>query len=218
MTNIFGRPGKLTNKNFLFSAAVTALEGEGWKVEKIRGSGKGSVRRITRGGESKTVSIRTTQDTWIAFPRDAEDKVWSTLDGVDAVVAASVDDRYDPKFAQIHMLDGDDVRARFDRAYKARLDAGYQMTTGRGMWVSLYHREATEPVTQVGAGAGLATPPFARFALADLAPMTRGDELDNDVDAVGEQDEAPLTIAEAKRRLALTFGVDPESITIKIEG
>ena len=30
--------------------------------------------------------------------------------------------------------------------------------------------------------------------------------------------EAPLTIAEAKRRLAITFGVDPSAIKITVEG
>ena len=33
-----------------------------------------------------------------------------------------------------------------------------------------------------------------------------------------ETTEAPLTIAEAKKRLALSFGVDPEKVKITIEG
>jgi hypothetical protein len=76
----------------LFDIGVEALEKEGWKVSRVPGSGKSSLRRITRGTESLDVSIRTTQDTWIAFPRTPDDKSWRTLSDVDAVVAVSVDD------------------------------------------------------------------------------------------------------------------------------
>jgi len=93
-------------KSALFGAAIAALESDGWKVEKVAGSGKSSVRRITKGKDSKVVSIRTTQDRSIAFPRIEGDKSWRTLDEVDAVVAASVDDKESPHFANIHLLPG----------------------------------------------------------------------------------------------------------------
>ena len=67
MTNIFGQPEKLDLKRELFAIGVKALEDAGWTVERATGSGKSSVRRIKKGGESKLVSIRTTQDRWIAF-------------------------------------------------------------------------------------------------------------------------------------------------------
>ena len=57
------------------------------------------------------------------------------------------------------------MRARFDRAYAARIKAGYKIPLGRGVWVSLYSPEATDPVTYVGAGAGLKSPPIAKVAL-----------------------------------------------------
>ena len=68
------------------------------------------MRRITKGTVSKTVSIRTAQDTWIAFPRDRDDKGWVTLSDVDSVVAVSVNDRHNPKFAKVHLLDGNEMR------------------------------------------------------------------------------------------------------------
>lgn len=219
MTNIYVNPEKLSMKTRLFRIAEQALIKEGWEVASVPGSGKGSVRRITRASESLVVTIRTTQDQWIAFPRDLEDKKWVTLSEVDAVVAVSVDDRDAPRNAWVHLFDGDDIRDRFDRSYAARRKAGHSIPVGRGVWVGLYEKEADEPPSFVGAGAGLVTPAFA------VVPLN----LDEDPLAVPTQpglasqdssvqlEEAPLTIAEAKRRLALTFGVEPSNVKITIE-
>ncbi len=212
MTNIYGTPKKVSMKTQLFKIAVEALEADGWKVERVAGSGKSSVRRITKGSESKVVSIRTTQDTWIAFPRTEGDKSWRTLDEVDAVVPVSVDDKDEPKFAKVHLIDGDEVRERFNRAYEARKIAGHKIPIGRGVWVSLYIPEATDPVSHVGAGAGLKFPPIA---IVPLLPESAAK--DETASSPHSSDEAVLSIAEAKRRLAATFGVDPSSIKITVE-
>ncbi len=211
MTNIFGDSEKVAIKTQLFAAGIKALERAGYKVERIQGSGKSSVRRISKGKESKVVSIRTTQDTWIAFPRTEHDKGWRTLDEVDLVVAASVDDRHNPKFAKVHMLDGDEMRDRFNRAYAARMRAGHSIPIGSGVWVSLYIPEGNEHVSHVGAGAGLKTPPIATIPLIDdVSPA---------VEAVAgvENNFEPLSIPDAKRRLALTLGVEPENIKITVD-
>lgn len=220
MTNVYGSPAKLSMKTRLFLSAVGALEKAGWKVDYVQGSGKGSVRRITKGAESKIVSIRTTQDTSIAFPRIEGDKGWRTLDEVDAVVPVSVDDPRNPKFAKVHMIDGDEMRDRFNRAYAARKKAGHKIPIGRGVWVPLYLPEAQDPVGHVGAGAGLKYPPIATVPL--LPESTTAIEEASDADgvkthAVKEAAEAPLSIAEAKRRLAKTLGVDPAHIKITVE-
>ncbi|OAM79650.1 hypothetical protein [Devosia elaeis] len=221
MTNVYATPEKITMKAYLFKIAVEALESDGWRVERVPGSGKSSVRRITRGQESKVVSIRTTQDTWIAFPRLDGDTGWRTLDEVDAVVPVSVDDRDNPRFAKVHLVDGDEMRDRFNRAYDARKKAGHSIPVGRGVWVSLYLEDAIDPPTHVGAGAGLKHKPIATVALSpDM--LSSVDEQDDDSQASapssGNVDgEAPLTIAEAKRRLAQTFGVSEASIKITVE-
>ena len=44
MTNVFASPEKVAMKTQLFDAGVKALEGAGWKVERVQGSGKSSVR------------------------------------------------------------------------------------------------------------------------------------------------------------------------------
>jgi len=217
MTNVSQTPAKLTKRARLFQIAVKALENQGWKVERIARSGKSSVRRITKGKAVKTVSIRTSQDTWIAFPRSPADDAWATLADVDFVAASTVDDRDNPHFGRVHLIAGDEMRARFDRAYAARRKAGYSMPVGRGIWLSLYDKESDQPVTHVGAGAGLEHPPIAEVSLVgpsdDMALVQVGEELDSqDV----ELEDEPLTIAEAKRRLALSLGVNESDIKIII--
>lgn len=121
-------------------------------------------------------------------------------------------------FGQAHLIDGKEMRARFDRAYEARLVAGHSVSLGaRALWVSLYHEEATDPVNRVGAGAGLANPVIYRAPL-DRTRSEVLDEHDEPTDVVqhGAADDE-LTISEAKRRLALTLGIDPSSVKIVIE-
>lgn len=233
MANNYKTPGKLTMRSILFNHAIETLRKEGWTVEKARGLGKGSVRRITRDGQSKLVSIRTTQDRWIAFPRDERNKRWGTLDDVDMVVAASVDNMQEPRNARIHLFDAEAVRERYNRAYAARLAAGHTVPHGYGLWIGLYTKDEPDPVSHVGGGLGNEYPAIATIPLQrDLAPS------DNSQDGEGPDDEdydvavatvpaaaapdaepaaAPLTIAEAKRRLALAFGVTPENVKITIE-
>jgi hypothetical protein len=212
MANIFGSPEKVSVKQRLFESGVKALQDAGYKVERIQGSGKASVRRIVKGRESKVVSIRTTQDTWIAFPRTLDDKGWRTLSEVDYVVAVSVDDPQNPKNAKVHMLSGDEMRDRFDRAYFARKQAGHSIPVNRGVWVSLYLPDGNDPVNRVGAGAGLKTPPMATIPLSGDTQQSVKANLSDD-----ESDFEPLTILEAKRRLAITLGIKPENIKITVD-
>ncbi|HKV03937.1 MAG TPA: hypothetical protein VJO53_02395 [Candidatus Acidoferrales bacterium] len=213
MTNVFETPEKAKIRDRLFQIGLETLQQQGWKVERIPGIGKSSVRRITKAGKSRKVSIRTTQDTWIAFPRNHADKGWETLSDVDLVLAVSVDDRHAPKFGQAHLIEADEMRQRFDRAYRARKAQGYKIPLGRGVWLSLYHPDSTDPVTHVGGGIGLDHPPIARVPLEPEEPAS---------DVIAKMTEAAngherLTIAEAKRRLAMALGVDPSNIKITVE-
>ena len=199
---------KESMKKELFQIGVDVLEGEAWNVDRIPGVGKSSVRRITKNGRSRDIAIRTSQDRHIAFVRNRDD-TWKTLSDVDAVVAVSVDDADTPRFALVHFIEGKEMLDRFDRAYAARRAAGHTISVGSGMWISLYRQEATQPVSSVGAGAGLANPPIARVALQPGETEEAGSPVD--------EENKPLTIADAKRGLAISFGVDPSSIKITIE-
>jgi hypothetical protein len=227
MANVFATPDKVRVRKQLFQAGIETLQKDGWKVERIPRRGKSSLRRITKGGKSLEVAIRTTQDTYIAFPRNEQDNGWVTLSDVDAVVAVSVDDRSAPRFAQVHMIDGDDMRDRFDRAYAARLAAGHSIPVGRGVWVPLYLPDADSPPAHVGGGAGLDNSPIARIPLRvqDLGRSANGASPedvegldDGDLDADDSDDAFErLTIGEAKRRLALSLGVNASNIKITVE-
>jgi len=224
MTNVSGTPAKRATRRGLFAFGIEALEKQGWTVSRIARGGKASLRRITKGSVSHKISIRTSQDTWIAFPRKSTGQGWVTLDDVDFVLAVSVDDRHNPTKASAHLIPGAEARTRFDRAYAARQRAGHTLPIGRGIWLSLYDEEASEPVSHVGAGMGLAFPAIETrdiTRLGDTAPL--GDDDPEDVaeegDVEGDVDEAlqPLSIPEAKRRLAATLGVPESAIKISIE-
>ena len=97
----------------------------------------------------------------------------------------------------------------------------------RGLWVSLYFQDANDPVTHVGAGAGLKHPPIAEVPLvpgsAPLPPGSDAEDVDQELgggeaNVSAKSDEQPLTIAEAKRRLALANGVSVDDVKITISG
>jgi hypothetical protein len=217
MTNIFNTPEKHDRKTRLFQIGIEALQKQGWTVIKERGLGKSSVRRVTKNGESKLVSIKTTQDQWLSFAPKPKGKGWSTLDDVDVVLAVSVDANVPPREALVHWLPGDEMRERFDLALKARKEANRVQPDRRGVWIPLYEREeASENVSYVGGGAGLDHPAIARVAMHGVGPTpppTSPDDLPDD----DRDDEGLLTIAEAKRRLALSLGVSESSIKIMVE-
>lgn len=217
MVNIYGSSEKVTMKIALFNSAIAALEQDGWTVERVAKSGKSSVRRIARRGVSKTITIRTSQDRSIAFPRTAGDKGWRTLDEVDAVVAASVDDKYDPKFACIHLFDGEEMRDRFNRSYTARMNAGHTIPIGRGVWLSLYAAEASQPVHLVGAGVGLVHPPFAKIPLNPDLVAASGDDDAADDDQIMQGLTVPDVMAAARHRLSELLGVEPSAVKLDLK-
>ena len=211
MTNIFGSPKKVSTRDQLIAAGERVLKRQGWNVGRVNGTGKSSIRSVERGGQRLLVSIKTSQDQWLAFSRTPDDSAWSTLSDVDAVLVCSVDDVDRPTDARVHFIDAADLRTRFDRAYAARRAAGHSIAVGRGVWLSLYEREDGS-TTLVGAGAGLDHPPT-------VEPLNPAQSLvvDPERSSPGVPPAAMLTIAEAKRRLAITFGVDPNAIRITIE-
>lgn len=188
MTDVSKTPEKKQIRKKLISAALDTLERQGWTVARAKDVA-GRVRSITKNGKTRLAAIRTTQDTWIAFPRDLKDTKWGTLSEVDVVVVASVDDPHNPKFANVHIIEAKEMRDRFDRAYAARRAADHDIQLGRGLWISLYQDEATSPVQLVGAGAGIANPPIARVPLDGNAPANEPVERSSTTRASGTTKE-----------------------------
>lgn len=220
MTDVSKTPEKKRIRRALVAAALETLERQGWKVARVKGGGKGRLRRITKNGKSQLAAIRTSQDGWLGIPRTDDDASWVTLSEVDVVVVSAVDDPTSPKFALVHIFDATELRERFDRAYAARREAGHSLPVGRGVWVSLYHEESTDPVNRVGAGIGLLRKPVATVPLdKEAAAGAQPARVPTATAAAGEDDDSfePLTIAQAKARLARTLGVDPGNVKITVE-
>jgi hypothetical protein len=211
-------------KRRLFAIGIETLEREGFRVERAHGLGKSSVRKIERDGQSLLVSIKTSQDRYIAFAPKADDQGWHTLDDVDVVLAVSVDDSSPPREALVHWLEASDLHARFDRAVEARKKAGYKERHDRGLWLPLYRQD--DSVAHVaGGGMGLDHPPIARVPLNGGSPVQspanstalRPAAIPLTPSANLGQARRGLTIADAKRGLALSHGVPESAIRIIIE-
>lgn len=221
-------------KNRLFMAAVKTLEDQGWTVHDAPGGG--SIKRITKGKESKLISIRTTKGKWIAFPRQGDDLSWVTLSKVDMVVATTVDDVENPQNAVVHLFPAKEVEERFDACYQARKAAGHTIPLRRGIWVSLYGTETPDKPRTVGAGLGRKYPAIGTVPLNlvsddqevdgsdevieddDLADQVEADEVTQAAETPVAHEVRPLSIAQAKKGLALFLGLPEESIRIVIEG
>lgn len=230
MTNIYATPEKVQYAKRLFEIGIEYLEGQGYEVSRVPRSGKKSLRRVRKGKEDFNVAIRTSQDQWFAFPRD-NDGNWLGMDDVDVkrviVVALNTRDQGKEKVGLVHDFAADEVRKRLNKNFDARYAANPNFDVSHGNWISLYTEEAKEPTSFVGAGIGIKFPPVARVPLLgktadDVEEEDLAEALEpSNVPAIErrhEENDSPLTIAEAKRRLALTFGVEPNAIKITVEG
>lgn len=134
----------------LIDAAVQALESKGWRVgPRPAGSRNTSARRITKGGQSQLVAIRTTRDTYIGFGPSGVHPA-----NYDFIVAASVDHPVIPTEIRVHMMPGKEVAQALERHIDARQqkgDRGLEMN-----WIPLYDR------SDAGGGLGLDFLPIAR--------------------------------------------------------
>jgi len=212
LTNIFKTKDKVDLRDRLFEIGEQTLKAQGWRVKRERGLGKSSVRRIEQEDKSLLVSIRTSQDQFIAFPPKPNGGGWVTLDEVNVVLAVSVDGNVPPNDALVHWLEAKEMRQRFDRAAKARRAEGYRERPGRGIWLPLYIPDDGKVVRFVGGGAGLDHPEIARVPIKADVSVTRAT-----VPPEPNPLSGALTMNDAKRGLALTFGVPESAIRITIE-
>lgn len=203
------RAGEVTR--ILRDCARSALKAAGYHVAKAPGVGRAAIWILKKNGQEQIASIRTTQDRWIAFPRISPG--WKTLDDVEVVVVAAVDDRDDPRGAEVYLLPADEVRKRFDAAYEARTGAGLKVKENFGMWVGLDHDGRGIPGS---AGSGIvddfppvATTPLPEKGLATPAAVkpvapSSGQETISDV------------LADARRRIARIAGVAETNVKLDL--
>lgn len=223
MTNVYATPEKGLIRRGLVHFGLEALRAQGYSVRRSPGHGARQVYEATKDGETLLAAIRTSQDTWFAFPRLADDSGWLTLDDVDWVLVASVDTPHEPTQAHLHWMPAADVRQRFDAAYRARLAAGNVVPLGRGLWLSLYDRNAPSPVSHVGGGFGLDYPAIATQSMTDLlAAMPEfGEALapeSIEAQTFDEETDTPaFDLLQAKRMIARALNVPIDAVRITIE-
>ncbi|RZJ02110.1 MAG: hypothetical protein EON90_00500 [Brevundimonas sp.] len=223
MTNVYATPEKAQLRRGLLHLGLQTLRGQGYAVRRSPGSGARQVYEAAKGDETLRIAVRTSQDTWFAFPRLADDSGWLTLDEVDWVLVASIDTPHQPTEARVHWMPADDVRARFEQGYRARLAAGHAVPLGRGLWLSLYDPNASSPVSHVGGGFGLDYPPIATCSLSqvleELPAPGAALAIESEPDEDFEPDlKAPaFDLLEAKRMIARGLGLSAEAIRITID-
>ena len=198
----------------LVHAARRALKEAGYAPRRLPGRGRANIWEIEEGGQPKRVSVRTTRDRQFAFPPMNNGTKWKTLSDADIVVVASVDDPDDPSRIEVYRFDANEVRERFDAAYKERIEAGRSEPDNFGMWVKLDADTRGLPGS-VGSGLASKHEPIAVYPLDQLIGEDKVSER-----AEGGEDPEPVpdTIAEimlrARERIALLSGVSVEAVKL----
>ncbi|MBX7492665.1 hypothetical protein K3163_05540 [Qipengyuania sp. 1NDW9] len=128
---------KANYKPALMAHALGALRAEGYELEKKAGRGQAQNYLATRGDETLSVCIRTTQDGFVNFTAaDAEGNGWKGLDDADAVVIAALDNPERPSDgATIYMVsDLDRVRNLFRKEFSRVLAKRGSPIENRTTW------------------------------------------------------------------------------------
>ena len=216
MTTDFNSMTSSESWQVLVNAATRALKEAGYAPRRLPGRGRANVWEIEEGGQPKRVSVRTTRDRWFAFPPLNNGTSWKTLSDADIVVVASVDEPHDPNRIEVYRFDANEVRRRFDAAYKARIQAGRSEPDNFGMWVAL-DADCRGLPASVGSGLASEHEPIAVYPLDQLIGADRGKVSDR-ADDDNAPEPSPDTIAEimmhARKRIAMFSGVNVEAVKL----
>ncbi len=209
----------------LVDAAKRGLEKEGYMLRRVPGRGRSNTWEAHRNGKVRRVSIRTTNDRWIAFPPMNGGSKWKTLDDVDLVAVAAVDDRDEPKAIEVYIFEAAEVRSRFVAAHAARTKAGFVVRDDFGMWVNLDEDHRRLPAS-VGSGLASEHQSIAVYPIEAVAAEDAGVE-ETDSEQAGGSDAVAGKLAEpesmaavmewARRRIASLAGVRPEAVKLDLK-
>lgn len=225
MTNRLKEMGETASWRLMVSAAVEGAKRSGYELKKQPGRGLSNTWAVTKDGETKVASVRTTRDRWIAFPPLEKGTRWKTLDDVDLVLVSAVDDPKNPQNVDVYLFPADIVRKRFDDSYAARIENGHTVRDDYGMWVWLDSGDPSIP-TQVGSGLADEFPAIARFTIDELEVSVSGPAAREVEDAMIEHDvtsETPnfTTVGEvlawARTEIAKLSGMASEAIRLDLK-
>lgn len=202
-------------------AATKALIDAGYQLTRLPGRGRSNVYTAQKGAKSELISVRTTRGRKFAFPSINKGKAWLTLDDVDSVVVAAVNDRKNPETIEVYKFDAAEVRQRFSDAYSARTNAGMSIRDNFGLWVSL-DKDNRDLPRSVGTGLGDEYPPIAVYSIGELVTNERGAASSN---SKRSQEKGwwtePSTIAEvmqrAKQRISSLAGVEIDAVKLDLK-
>jgi hypothetical protein len=225
MTNRLKEMGETASWRLLVSAAIEGAKRNGYALKRQPGRGLSNTWEVTKDGETKIASVRTTRDRWIAFPPLEEGKRWKTLDDVDLVLVAAVDDSKNPQNVDVYLFPADVVRDRFNASYAARLENGHTVRDNYGMWVMLDAGDAQVP-SQVGAGLAAEYPAIARFTINELEAEAVVTDTATEASAMEPDDTEGATpafatvadvLAGARTEIARLTGMSPSAIKLDLK-
>lgn len=205
----------------LVEAAKRGIQEQGFTMERVPGRGLSNIWNITKGGKTRVAAIRTTQDRWYAFPPLKGGTAWKTLDDMQVVIVAAVDNREYPQNVEVYVFPADEVRERFDASYAARIEAGQSVKENFGMWVGL-DRDDRGIAASVGSGIIEQHKAVASYTIKDfLTDETEYSEDDQAlIDEAAESNQF-TTIAEvmawARERVADLAGVDVDTVKLDLK-
>lgn len=212
----------------MVGAALEAAREQGYVLKKQPGRGLSNTYELTKNGETQTASVRTTRGRWVAFPPLNNGQRWKTLDDVDLVLVAAVDDRFNPQNVDVYLFPATEVRKRFDASYAARIVNGHTVRDDYGMWVML-DKGDDAIATQVGHGITEEYPRIASFSIDELEGTVSKDMRKLADQAAPESDEAAITatgpsmetvaevLADARARIATLTGIPTDAIKLDIK-
>ena len=170
MRNNFKQMDASSRWQIMVGAAVAAMEkNHGWKMSRRPGRGLSNTWLMEKDGQTFTASIRTSQDRWLAFPPLNAGQKWKTLDDVQKVIVATVDNPQDPDLIEVYLFEQPEVRARFDKAYQARKAAGHLIKDNFGFWVNLDTDNRRDATYNTGAGLADIHQPISRLEIDTFA-------------------------------------------------
>lgn len=221
--------GETAAWRLMVSAALEGARQQGYALRKRPGRGLSNTYELTKDGKTQTASVRTTRDRWVAFPPLDNGKRWKTLDDVDLVLVAAVDDRLNPQNVDVYLFPADEVRKRFDASYAARIANGHTVRDNYGMWVML-DKGDDAVISQVGHGLAEEYSRIANFSIDELeSTVTKGvrkladeaapnaEEVDTVADAGPALNSVANVLTFARQKIATLTGMPIETIKVDLK-
>jgi hypothetical protein len=226
VANRLKEKGETASWRLMVGAALEGAKAAGYSMKRLPGRGLSNTYEMTKDGVSKTASVRTTRDRYIAFPPLDQGKRWKTLSHADLVLVSAVDDPLNPQNVDVFLFPGDEVRKRFDANYAVRIENGHTVRDNFGMWVMIDKGDDTIP-SQVGHSLAADYPAIARFTIDELEAaieletqqMAAGanPELDDVIPGLPVLNTVADVLAFAREKIATLTGMPVDAIKLDLK-